>query len=80
MNEEPGAAAHDDFKWRHLGIVLLAFAVLTAWSVAQTRPTPGIKRAPAQAPAKQLPTQRVKPTGDPEPVCRGAEGRSSALG
>ena len=69
MNEQPGAAARDDFKWRHVGFALIACLVL-AWSVTYTRPPrPGHNRGPAQLPGKLQPTQRANPSAEPEPVC-----------
>ena len=58
-----------DHGWYRLLLLLVACLALAAWSAFQSKPAPGIKRAPAQAPAKQLPKQRTNPTGDPEPVC-----------
>jgi len=72
MNEQPEAADRDDFKWRPIGIALIALvavAVLAAWSVTYTRPpAPGRNQGPAQAPGKQLPTQRSNPSAEPELV------------
>jgi hypothetical protein len=62
-------ASKDDFGGYRLWLLLLACLALGAWSAVQSKPAPGIKRAPTQAPAKQLPKQRTNPTGDPEPVC-----------
>ena len=62
-------AAKDDLRWSRLCLLLVACLALAAWSLVQSRPAPGIKRAPAQTPTKQLPKQRANPTGEPEPLC-----------
>jgi hypothetical protein len=69
MIEPPRVAAQQATSWRPLALLLIACLAMLAWSAYQIRPTLPTKRAPAQAPAKQLPKQRTNPTGEPEPVC-----------
>ena len=69
MHEQPTGASKRAFDWFPLALLLIACFAFVAWSAAQTRPAPAIKRAPAQAPAKQLPKQRTNPSGEPEPYC-----------
>lgn len=73
MNEEP-RAAQQAIERLPLALLLIACLALVAWTAAQTRPTLPTKRAPALAPAKQLPKQRTNPTGEPEPVCQQLRG------
>lgn len=68
MSDAP-QASKDNFGWSRFWLLILACLALAAWSAVQTKSAPGIKRAPAQAPAKQLPKQRANPTGEPEPLC-----------
>ena len=71
MNETSSPIAAKDLPWRRaLGIVIIACLALSVWELAHTRPpTPGIKRAPAQAPAQQLPMQRATESADPQLIC-----------
>ena len=68
MSDAP-RTSNDNFGWSRLWLLLVACLALAAWSAIQNKAAPSIKRAPPQAPAKQLPTQRANPTGEPEPLC-----------
>lgn len=71
MNDQLEAAS-EDFNWRALGIALLACLALVLGALAHSRVTPGRLKSAPPLPAKQRPTHRATPTGDPVPVCRAA--------
>jgi hypothetical protein len=69
MNEQLEAAFGDDFKWRSLGIAIIACLALVAWALAYGHATAAKLRSAPPVPAKQHPTHSATPTGDPVPVC-----------
>jgi hypothetical protein len=79
MNEQLEAASKDDFRWRSLGVAIIACLAILAWVFAHNQAAPGKLRSVPPVPAKQRPTHRATPTGDPVEVCRASFGSAGRL-